>query len=98
MLTTIRAWALNQGVTFDESDIEFCINNGIELDVQQAEVRSIETGNGQVFHYRSAPGVIKLITSNNRSEAMLQLRYSNKVTLFSRIMTDTVSMWTQSKK
>jgi hypothetical protein len=29
---------------------------------------------------------------------MLQLRYSNKVTLFSRIMTDTVSMWTQSKK
>lgn len=86
MLTTVRVWALDHNVI---PDVEFCINNGIRLDAQQAEHERIETGNGQAYHYRISPRVIKLTTFDDRSEAMLQLKYGDRIKLLEFYYTET---------
>jgi hypothetical protein len=91
MLTTVKIWALDHDVIPNESDVVYCKTHGIQLDAQKGEHQRIETSNGQVFHYRSSPGVIKLTTFDDKSEAMLQLRYGNSVRLMSQMYTETLS-------
>ncbi len=91
MLTTMRVWALNQDVILDQQDIEYCKNNGIRLDTTTSKYQSFET-HGRVYHYPTEVGCVKLTTVDDTGEAMLQLRYSDKVKLLSRIMTDTMSI------
>jgi hypothetical protein len=87
MLTIVRTWALDHKVIPDQSDVDYCKNNGIQLDSQKGEHQRIET-HGRVYHYRSTPGIIKLTTFDEKSECMLQLRYADRVTLLSKLAID----------
>jgi len=91
MLTTMRVWALHRDVILDRHDLEYCKNNGIQLDTTTSKYQHIET-HGRVYQYPTSVGYVKLTTFDDQSEAMLQLRYSDKVELLSRIMTDTMSI------
>jgi NADH pyrophosphatase NudC (nudix superfamily) len=91
MLTTVRIWVLDHDVLLNESDVDYCKNNGIQLDAQQGEHQRVETSSGQVFHYRSSPGVIKLTTFDDKGECMLQLRYAVRIHLLLLIYTETVT-------
>jgi NADH pyrophosphatase NudC (nudix superfamily) len=91
MLTTVRIWVLDHNVIPDQSDVDYCKNNGIQLDAQQGEHQRIETGSGQVYHYRTSPGVIKLTTFDEKSECMLQLRYAGRIHLMQQIYTESVT-------
>ena len=91
MLTTIRVWAIKPEVLLDRADIEYCKNNGIRLDTTTSKYQNFES-HGRVYHYPTEVGFVKLTTFDDQSEAMLQLRYSDKVELLSSIMTDTMSI------
>jgi NADH pyrophosphatase NudC (nudix superfamily) len=91
MLTTVRIWVLDHDVLLNESDVDYCKNNGIQLDAQQGEHQRVETSSGQVFHYRSSPGVIKLTTFDDKGECMLQLRYAGRIHLLQLIYTESVT-------
>jgi hypothetical protein len=91
MLTTIRVWAIKPEVLLDQADIEYCKNNNIRLDIKHGENQQIEYA-GRVYQFYGTLGYTMLTTVDDTSEAMLQLRYSDKVELLSRVMTDTVRM------
>ena len=91
MLTTIRVWAIKPEVRLDQADIEYCKNNNIRLDIKPGNTQQIEYA-GRVFQYLGTLGYTMLTTVDDTGEAMLQLRYSDKVELLSRVMTDTVRM------
>ena len=92
MLTIVRVWVLDHNVIPNQSDVDYCKNNGIQLDVQQGEHQRIETGNGRTYHYRISPAAINLTTFDEKSECMLQLRYADRVTLLSKIAVDSTTI------
>jgi hypothetical protein len=91
MLTTIRVWAIKPEVQLNQADIEYCKNNNIRLDIKSGKTQEIEYA-GRVFQFQGTLGYTMLTTVDDTGEAMLQLRYSDKVELLSRIMTDTMSI------
>lgn len=91
MLTIVRVWALDYNVIPDQSDVDYCKTYGIQLDTQQGENQRIESSSGQVLHYRTSPGVIKLTTFDEKSECMLQLRYAGRIHLMQQIYTESVT-------
>ena len=84
MLTIIKIWALSQDTILDQSDIDYCQNNNIKLDLQHPQRQTIEVGGGKVFQFCSLPGFVKLTTFDDSAEVMLQLRYSGKVQLMNQ--------------
>jgi hypothetical protein len=86
----VKIWALSQDVVIDQSDIDYCKNNDIQLDSPASEHQRIETM-GRVYHYRSAVGFVKLTTFDEKSECMLQLRYADKISLWSQVQIDSAT-------
>ena len=91
MLITVRIWVLDHNVVLNESDVVYCKTHGIQLESQPGKHERIETSIGQVYHYRSSPGVIKLTTFDEKGECMLQLRYAGRIHLLQQIYTESVT-------
>ena len=92
MLTIVRIWSLDPSVILDLSDLDYCKTHSIQLEAEQGKHERVETSSGQVYHYRISSGVTKLTTFDEKSECMLQLRYSDQVTLLSKFAIDSATI------
>lgn len=77
MMRTVKIWILD---SVDPIDIEYLKGANIQIEITQEHRQEITAG-GQTFHYVGSPPMVRLITVDEKSESMLQLKYSHRVKL-----------------
>lgn len=77
MMRTVKIWMLD---SVEPSDIEYLKGANIPIEMTQEHRQEITAG-GQIFYFAGSPPMVKLITVDEKSESMLQLKYSHRVRL-----------------
>lgn len=76
-MRTVKIWILD---CVDATDIEYLKGANIQFEVTESHRQEISAG-GQIFYFVGSPPVVKLFTFDEKSESMLQLKYSHRVKL-----------------
>ena len=78
----VKQWHLSW---FDTQDLEYISDLGCDYEVNDTvKTRDVTAPNGQVYRYvvdRDLPYGIYIFTENSKQESLIQLKYSENITL-----------------